>query len=74
MMSWARPLASQTFAIDANLENLETNPVEASHLLRALKAQDQETVAEIRQLVYELRPPTLDELGLIVFYRHRWSN
>ena len=58
-------LASQTFAIDAILENVETNPEEASRLLRGLKAQNQETVAEIRRLVYELRPPTLDELGLI---------
>jgi signal transduction histidine kinase len=58
-------LASQTFAFDAVLDLLETNPQEAARLLRGLKAQNQETVAEIRRLVYELRPPALDELGLV---------
>lgn len=58
-------LASQTFAIDAVLDLLESNPQEAARLLRGLKAQNQETVTEIRRLVYELRPPTLDELGLV---------
>ncbi len=58
-------LASQTFAIDAVLDLLQSNPQEAARLLRGLKAQNQETVTEIRRLVYELRPPTLDELGLV---------
>lgn len=58
-------LASQTFAIDAVLDLLESNPTEAARLLRGLKAQNQETVTEIRRLVYALRPPTLDELGLV---------
>lgn len=58
-------LASQTFAIDAVLDLLESNPQEAARRLRGLKAQNQETVTEIRRLVYELRPPTLDELGLV---------
>lgn len=58
-------LASQTFAIDAVLDLLDTDPEEAAGLLRRLKAQNRETVAEIRRLVYELRPPALDELGLV---------
>ncbi len=58
-------LASQTFTIDAILDLLETDPQEAARVLRGLKSQNQETVAEIRRLVYELRPPALDELGLI---------
>jgi signal transduction histidine kinase len=58
-------LASQTFAIDAILDLLESNPQEAARLLHGLKAQNQETVTEIRRLVYELRPPNLDELGLV---------
>jgi signal transduction histidine kinase len=58
-------LASQTFTIDAILELLENNPAEAARLLRGLKAQNQATVSEIRRLVYELRPPALDELGLV---------
>lgn len=58
-------LASQTFAIDAILDLLENNPQEAARLLRGLKAQNQATMTEVRRLVYELRPPALDELGLV---------
>ncbi|HRQ40467.1 MAG TPA: histidine kinase [Chloroflexota bacterium] len=58
-------LASQTFAIDAILDLLENNPQEASRLLHSLKAQNQATVSEIRRLVHELRPPALDELGMM---------
>ena len=57
-------LASQTFALDTALDLLETDPAAAADLLRGLKTQNQSLVADIRRLVYELRPPTLDELGL----------
>lgn len=57
-------LASQTFTLDSALELLDSNPQAAARLLRHLKAQNQALVAEIRRLVYELRPPALDELGL----------
>ncbi len=57
-------LASQTFALDTALDLLETDPTAAADLLRGLKTQNQSLVADIRRLVYELRPPTLDELGL----------
>ncbi len=58
-------LASQTFALDAILDLIETDPQEAARLVQGLKSQNQETVADIRRLVYELRPPALDELGLV---------
>jgi signal transduction histidine kinase len=58
-------LASQTFALDAILDTLETDPQAATQLLKSLKSQNQETVADIRRLVHELRPPALDELGVI---------
>lgn len=58
-------LASQTFTLDAVLDTLETDPLAAAQLLKALKSQNQETVADIRRLVYELRPPALDELGIV---------
>lgn len=57
-------LASQTFALDTAIELLENDPPAAADLLRNLKAQNQALVADIRRLVYELRPPALDELGL----------
>jgi signal transduction histidine kinase len=34
-------------------------------LLDDLKTQVKATIADIRQLVYALRPPALDELGLV---------
>lgn len=57
-------LASQTFALDAAIDLLESDPTAAAEVLRKLKAQNQLLVADIRRLVYELRPPSLDELGL----------
>jgi signal transduction histidine kinase len=57
-------LASQTFRLDAALAQLEREPAAAAEHLRALKSQNRELVADIRRLVYELRPPALDELGL----------
>lgn len=58
-------LASQTLKLDAALDLLESDPAQAVHYLREVKAQSQATVADIRRLVYALRPPTLDELGLV---------
>lgn len=58
-------LASQTFALDTALELLDSDPQAAVKLLQALKTQTQVTVADIRRLVYALRPPALDELGLV---------
>ena len=57
-------LASQTFKLDTAIELLDDDPSTAVSLLRGLKDQNQELVAKIRRLVYALRPPTLDELGL----------
>ncbi|HSM45608.1 MAG TPA: sensor histidine kinase, partial [Acidimicrobiia bacterium] len=58
-------LASQTFQLDAVLERLEDDPGQAKRLLVALKEQNKQLVADIRRLVYELRPPALDELGVV---------
>ena len=57
-------LASQTFRLDVVLERLQDDPAAATDLVAALKLHNQELVADIRRLVYELRPPTLDQLGL----------
>lgn len=61
-------LASQTLKLDAaidllNDERRETGAARA--ILLALKTQTQNTVADIRRIVYELRPPALDDLGLV---------
>jgi signal transduction histidine kinase len=57
-------LASQTLALDTAIDLLDSNPSAAVELLRNIKTQNQALVADIRRLVYALRPPTLDELGL----------
>src|SRR6185503_2370526 len=41
----------------------------ADSLLAELAKQTQDATADIRHLVYELRPPTLDELGLVMALR-----
>lgn len=57
-------LASQTFKLDAALDLLQNDPQSVAQLLESLKRQNQRLVADIRRLVYQLRPPALDELGL----------
>jgi len=58
-------LASQTFQFDAALDLLERDPQGAAELLRDLKRRNQALVGDVRRLVHELRPPALDELGLM---------
>lgn len=58
-------LASLTLRLDAARNLLQHDTDEASRLLCELKVQMQATVADIRRLVYDLRPPALDELGLV---------
>ena len=58
-------LASQTLTLDALSKLLTADPAAAADLLRALKAQSQDAITDIRRLVYALRPPALDDLGLV---------
>jgi signal transduction histidine kinase len=58
-------LAGLTLRIDAARNKLKRDPGEANTLLIATKEQVQSTIEDIRHLVYELRPPALDELGLV---------
>jgi two-component system NarL family sensor kinase len=44
---------------------LLTQPEDASRQLETLTGQLQEAVADVRRLVYDLRPPALDHLGLV---------
>jgi len=64
-------LASLTLKLDAARNMLNSNPVEADQLVSESKGQVQEAVADIRRLVYNLRPPALDELGLMSALRER---
>jgi signal transduction histidine kinase len=57
-------LASLTLKLDATRNILKNDTDKAEKLLVELKHQTQDAVASIRRLVYALRPPALDELGL----------
>jgi signal transduction histidine kinase len=58
-------LASLSQRLDTAAELVSSNPQAGVELLKDLKAQVKGTVAEIRRLVYALRPPVLDEFGLV---------
>ncbi|MDP8950185.1 MAG: histidine kinase [Actinomycetota bacterium] len=58
-------LSSQALTIDAALTLLRRDPDSAEALLLDLRAQAQDAVSDIRRLVYALRPPALDDLGLL---------
>ncbi|MFN2195551.1 MAG: sensor histidine kinase [Anaerolineales bacterium] len=58
-------LASLTLKLDAARNQLRRDPDKAEDLLISLKQQTQHTIKDVRTLVYDLRPPALDELGLI---------
>jgi signal transduction histidine kinase len=58
-------LASQALTIDTACLLLEREPHTAAALLCEVKAQAQAAIAEIRRVAYGLRPPALDDLGLL---------
>jgi signal transduction histidine kinase len=64
-------LASMTLKLDAARNLLTQQPATVDPLLAEVKAQLQATIADIRRLVYDLRPPALDELGLVSALREQ---
>ena len=58
-------MASQGLKLATLPQLVERDPKVASTLINELIAQNEGVVAEIRRLVYDLRPPALDELGLV---------
>ena len=62
-------LASLSQRLDTAADFVKTNPQASIELLKDLKGQVKGTVAEIRRLVYALRPPVLDEFGLVTAIR-----
>lgn len=64
-------LASLTLKLDAARNLLARDPPAADALLLELKAQTQAAIADIRRLVYALRPPALDDLGLVSALREQ---
>lgn len=58
-------LAAQTLKIGTARVLLEQNPKDADKLLSELEDDISTALADIRRLVYNLRPPSLDQLGLL---------
>ncbi|HVP22000.1 MAG TPA: histidine kinase [Anaerolineaceae bacterium] len=58
-------LASLKLNLDVARNLVSRDPAAAEALLVELRSQSQTAIADIRQLVFDLRPPALDELGLI---------
>jgi signal transduction histidine kinase len=58
-------LASQALKLDAAIDLVESEPMAAIRTLTEVKDRTQAIVADIRRMVYALRPPALDELGLV---------
>ena len=67
-------LAGLTFGLDAVRSALSRQPEAAEALLVDLKSQTQAAVSDIRRLVYGLRPPALDDLGLVPAIRQQAEN
>ncbi|TDD83631.1 sensor histidine kinase [Actinomadura rubrisoli] len=57
-------LASLAMTVDAARITLKSDPDAADGLLENLRATMGRTIGDIRELVYGLRPPALDDLGL----------
>jgi signal transduction histidine kinase len=58
-------LAGMALQIETIRGLLQDSPEAADALLAKLKDETQDGLAGIRRIVYELRPPALDELGLV---------
>ncbi len=67
----APTLATLALTASSAGDLIQTNPAAATSLVVELETEIRAAVADIRRLVYELRPPTLDELGLVAAIRER---
>jgi signal transduction histidine kinase len=66
-------LASMKLQLTAASRLLDAEPGRAAGLLGEVRDNMDETTADIRRLVYGLRPPLIDELGLITALRNHPS-
>lgn len=58
-------LAAQGLKLSAARQMMRTKPEKAESLMEEVIRQSQQTVADVRRLVHGLRPPVLDQLGLV---------
>ena len=64
-------LASLAMRLEAASDLIDDDPEQASNLVSRLSDQAREGIGEVRRLVEGLRPPALDQLGLVSALRHR---
>jgi two-component system, NarL family, sensor kinase len=64
-------LTGVAFSADAVANLLDSDPERARGLLSALRADTRTAITDVRRLVDDLRPPALDELGLVGALRER---
>lgn len=67
-------LAGIAFHLEAMARILPAQPVRAAEVLTTVKSDVKQTVTEVRRLVDGLRPPALDELGLVPAIRHHGNS
>lgn len=66
-------LAAMQLQLKAVQRLLPDSPGAASDIVVDLLADARTTAADVRRLVYDLRPPRLDELGLVGALRNQWT-
>lgn len=66
-------LTGLAFSADAAANLLGTDPDRARELIGTLRADTRTAIGDVRRLVDDLRPPALDELGLVGALRQRAS-
>lgn len=64
-------LAGALMKLEAARTRLDNSPDEAGRLLGELAADTRRTIDDVRRLTYDLRPPALDQLGLVGALRER---
>ena len=65
-------LASLALGLGAARKLMASNELrDADEVLARLEQETEDTVAHVRQLIYGLRPPALDDLGLLVAIRQQ---
>lgn len=58
-------LAGVTLGLRGAMNRLDDQPEDARRRMAIIEAQIEEVIADLREVVYGLRPPTLDEFGLV---------
>jgi len=67
-------LASLTIQADTTIDLLHSDLDEAAEMLKKIRGKAQSAVKDVRLLIHGLRPPALDELGLVGAVRQYTAN